>query len=71
MTTKKTSPKKDSLAASLKELEKIAAWFEQQEEIDVEDGIAHVKAGAKLIKDTKKKLASIENEFEEIKKSLG
>lgn len=70
MPAKKTAKAKDSLAGSLKKLEEIAQWFEEQEEVDVEEGIAQVRAGATLIKDTKKKLTSIENEFEEIKKSL-
>ncbi len=65
-----TTEKKDSLASSLKKLENIANWFDQNENIDVEEGIKHVKEGALLIKETKKKLAAIENEFEEIKKSM-
>ena len=62
--------KKDSLGKSLKELEKIAAWFEEQEEIDVEKGISKVRDGAKLIKATKKRLGEVENEFEDLKKQL-
>lgn len=62
--------KKDSLSTSLKKLEKITEWFEEQSEIDIEKGIAKVKEGALLIKETKKNLATIENEFEEVKKSL-
>ncbi len=61
---------KQSLGKALKELEQIAQWFEEQEEIDVEKGIDKVKQGAVLIKDTKKRLQDIENEFEEVKKSL-
>lgn len=61
---------KTDLSTSLKELEKITTWFEQQDEIDIEQGIAKVKEGAALIKETKKNLTTIENEFEEVKKSL-
>ena len=61
---------KPDLSTSLKKLEKITSWFEEQDEVDIEKGIAKVKEGAALIKDTKKQLATIENEFEEVKKSL-
>lgn len=64
------STDKKSLGSSLKELEKITQWFEDQEEVDVEKGIVKVKEGAALIKDTKKRLEEIENEFEDVKKSL-
>ncbi|MCK5123428.1 MAG: exodeoxyribonuclease VII small subunit [Candidatus Pacebacteria bacterium] len=41
---------KTNLSESLKKLEKIARWFESQEEVDVEMGLEKVKEGAKLIK---------------------
>jgi len=69
MTTKET-PKKHPIAESLKRLEAIAAWFEAQKEVDVEEGLEKVREGAELIKDLKAKLKSVENEFEEVKKSL-
>ena len=62
--------KKDNLTKSLKEIEKIVTWFENQDEVDVEEGIEKVKVGAKLIKESKKRLEKIENEFEEVKKEL-
>jgi len=62
--------KKDNLTKSLKEIEKIVNWFESQDEVDVEEGIEKVKVGAKLIKESKKRLEKIENEFEEVKKEL-
>ena len=55
---------------SLKKLESIAAWFDNQEEVDVELGLQKVKEGTALIKDLKTKLKQVENEFEEIKKDL-
>lgn len=60
----------DNLSESLAELEKIAEWFESQEEVDVEKGIQKVRQGAELIKKSRARLESIENEFEDIQKSL-
>ena len=72
MTTKKptTVTQKKDLGASLKELEKIAHWFEEQEEVNVQEGIAKAKEGAALIMNTRKQLQEVENEFKEIKKIL-
>jgi len=61
---------KDTLAESLKKIEAIAQWFDDQEEIDVEKGLAKVKEGAALIKESKKKLKEVQNDFAEVKKSL-
>ncbi len=61
---------KTNLRESLKKLEKIAEWFESQEEIDVEQGLEKVKEGARLIKISKERLKKVENEFEEVKKEL-
>lgn len=59
------------LTQSLQELEGIVQWFDDQEEVDVEQGLTKVKAAAKLIKDSKSRLAAIENEFAEIEKEIG
>ena len=61
---------KVNLTKNLKEIEEIVNWFEDQSEVDVEKGIEKVKVGAKLIKESKKRLSAIENEFEEVKKDL-
>lgn len=61
---------KTNLTKNLKEIEEIVEWFESQDEVDVEKGIEKVKAGAQLIKQSKKRLKEIENEFEEVKKDL-
>ncbi len=61
---------KKNLTTSLKELEEIVAWFDAQDEVDVEKGLTKVKEGAALIKSTKKQLKEVENEFEEVKKEL-
>lgn len=55
---------------SLNKLENIVEWFEKQEEIDLEEGLDKVKAGAEIIKDLKGKLKGLENKFQEIKEDL-
>lgn len=59
-----------NLTDSLSELEKIVTWFEDQDEVDVEQGLTKVKAAATLIKDSKARLAEIENEFQAIEKEI-
>ena len=65
-------PKENSetknLNNNLKRLSEITEWFENQEEIDVEEGLKKVKEAAALIKASKERLKAVENEFEEIKK---
>ena len=61
---------KKKLSNSLKKLEEIVRWFEDQAEVDVEEGLSKMKEGADLIKELKGKLKNAENEFEEIKKDL-
>ena len=60
-----------SLGESLKKLEAITDWFEQQEEIDVEQALAKVKEGALLLKSSRERLKEVENEFAVVKKELG
>ncbi len=62
--------KKLDINASLKKLEAIADWFEREEEVDVEKGMAKVKEGAELIKSLRGRLKEVENEFTEIKAGL-
>jgi exonuclease VII small subunit len=61
---------KKKINDQLKKLEDIATWFDDQEEVDVEEGLKKVKEGAVLVKELKIKLKEVENEFEEIKKEL-
>ena len=61
---------KTDIKQSLGKLEKIASWFEDQSDIDVEEGLKKVKEGGELIKDLKKRLTEVENEFEELKKGM-
>lgn len=59
-----------NLTDSLSKLEEIVNWFDKQEEVDVEQGLTKVKTAASLIKDSKKRLAEIENEFQSIEKEI-
>jgi Asp-tRNA(Asn)/Glu-tRNA(Gln) amidotransferase C subunit len=64
-------PKSDTnLTETMKKLRAIASWFEQQDEVDVEKGLEKVREGAVLIKASRARLRELENEFEEVKKSL-
>ncbi|MCX6720946.1 MAG: exodeoxyribonuclease VII small subunit [Candidatus Staskawiczbacteria bacterium] len=57
-----------NLNTNLKKLEEISDWFDNREEVDVEEGLEKVKEAVVLIKESKERLKQIENEFEEIKK---
>ena len=59
-----------NLNDSLKRLAEITEWFDNQEEIDVEEGLKKVKEAVELIRASKERLKTIENEFEEIKKGI-
>jgi exonuclease VII small subunit len=62
--------KQENLNQNLKKLNQIIEWFENQEDLDVELGLKKVKEGMDIIKDLKKRLKKVENEFEEIKKEV-
>ncbi len=59
-----------NLKNNLKKLEEISSWFNDQKEVDVEEGLNKVKEAVELIKSSKERLKEIENEFEEIKKEI-
>jgi len=59
-----------NLNSSLKRLSEITEWFDNQEEIDVEEGLNKVKEAISIIKASKERLKAVENEFEEIKKEM-
>lgn len=61
---------KANLNTNLKKLSEIAEWFDNQGEVDVEEGLKKVKEAVKIIKTSKDRLKEIENEFEEIKKEI-
>ncbi|MBU0547078.1 MAG: exodeoxyribonuclease VII small subunit [Patescibacteria group bacterium] len=60
-----------NLNNNLKRLSEISEWFDNQDEIDVEEGLNKVKEAVKLIKVSQERLKGIKNEFEEIKKEIG
>jgi len=60
----------NNLNTNLKKLEEISQWFDNREEVDVEEGLTKVKEAVVLIKESKERLKQIENEFEEIKKEV-
>jgi len=64
-------PGKINLTQSLKELNDIVEWFAQQEDVDVEAGLVKVREATALIKDSKTRLAEVQNEFKEIEKEIG
>ena len=66
----KEKPDTKNLNNSLKRLSEITEWFDNQEEIDVEEGLKKVKEAVELIRASKERLKTIENEFEEIKKGI-
>ena len=59
-----------NLNESLKKLSEISDWFDNREEMDVEEGLEKVKEAVVLIKESKERLKQIENEFEEIKREV-
>ena len=66
----KEKPDIKNLSDNLKKLSEITEWFEGQEDIDVEEGLKKVKEAVGLIKASKERLRTVENEFEEIKKEV-
>jgi exonuclease VII small subunit len=61
---------KANLGESLKKIQSIISWFDNQEEVDVEKGLEKIKEGTELIKTSRTRLKEIENEFEIVKKEL-
>lgn len=59
-----------NLNSNLKRLSEITEWLENQEEINVEEGLKKVKKAVGLIKASKERLKAIENEFKTIKKAI-
>ena len=61
---------KEKISESLEKLEKIVKWFDEQNQVDVQEGLEKVREGAILVKELRTKLKTVENEFEELKKEL-
>ncbi len=62
--------KKESISKLLADLESAIGWFEKQKDIDLEEGLKKVREGAALIKELKRRLQDVENEFNDLKKEL-
>ena len=62
--------KKESISKLLADLESAIGWFEKQKDIDLEEGLKKVREGAALIKELKRRLKDVENEFNDLKKEL-
>lgn len=65
-------PKKqeNNMKEQFEKLEDIADWFENQDSLDVEEGITKAKEASELIKNLKSKLNESKNQFKETKKYL-
>lgn len=67
MVKKKEEP---NISESLDKLEKIVSWFDDQEQVQVEEGLTKVKEGAVLVKELRSRLKAVENDFKEVKREL-
>jgi hypothetical protein len=67
------TPKKEkqqNLKEYIEEIKKISDWFEDQEEIDLEEALIKIREAGDLIKLSKDRLVEVENEFKEIKAKI-
>lgn len=53
---------------TLKKLEQIALWFEEQNEPNLEEGLKKIEEAALLLESSRQRLGEIENRFDEVKK---
>lgn len=61
-----TTNKKLDFASAISRLEEINEWF-QHEDLDLDEGLAKLKEGKELIKQSREQLQVVENEFIKIK----
>ena len=62
-----TSGTVPNLKQYLEDIKKISDWFEDQEEIDLEEALVKIREAGDLIRLSKDRLVEVENEFKEIK----
>jgi exodeoxyribonuclease VII small subunit len=62
-------PKKFDFTASIKQLEDINNWF-QNEDFNLDEGLEKLKLGKDLIKKCRGRLQQVENEFVKIKQEF-
>ena len=65
----KDDPNKFDFTASIKELEEINSWF-QNEDFNLDEGLQKLKLGKDLIKKCRGRLQQVENEFVKIKQDF-
>jgi hypothetical protein len=73
--TAKTKPhaadsRPHNLKQYLEDIKRISDWFEEQEEIDLEEALVKIREAGELIKLSKDRLVEVENEFKEIKTKI-
>jgi len=68
--SKNGEKKEQDLTQSLKRLSEIGEWFENQKEVDIEEGLKMVKEASAIIRSSRERLKAVENEFEEIRKEM-
>jgi hypothetical protein len=68
--TKQTKPQPHDLKKYLEDIKRISDWFEEQEEIDLEEALVKIREAGELIKLSKDRLVEVENEFKEIKTKI-
>lgn len=59
-----------NITDNLKKLKEISEWFNNQDTVDVEKGLEKIKLATSLMKESKKRLIELQNEFTEIQKEL-
>jgi hypothetical protein len=62
--------KPHDLKKYLEDIKRISDWFEEQEEIDLEEALIKIREAGELIKLSKDRLVEVENEFKEIKTKI-
>jgi hypothetical protein len=68
--TTKKEKQQANLKEYIEEIKKISDWFEDQEEIDLEEALLKIREAGDLIKLSKDRLVEVENEFKEIKAKI-
>jgi len=64
-----TKDKKFSMNKTMKKLEEINEWF-QNEDIDLDEGLEKLQEAQELTKQVKKRLLEVENKFIDLKKDF-
>lgn len=67
---KEAKTQKHDLKKYLEDIKAISDWFEERDEIDLEEALVKIRAAGELIKKSKERLAEVENEFTEIKADI-